>query len=239
MAQMTAVILAGGLGTRLRPFTYTIPKPLLPIGERPALEILMTTIVRCGVDRVTLCLGYLAPLVIAFVQSRPNWRSAIDFVVETEPLGTAGPLRLVRDLPEHFIVVNGDTVTDLDFAALDRFHRDRGAAITVFSPRIEEQVDYGLLEIEPGSDRVRRYVEKPVRALDVSSGVYVVSRHVLRHLPDAGRCDMPEVIGRVLQAGEIVAAFRPSGVYWRDIGRQDHFEAANREMREHPERFAT
>jgi NDP-sugar pyrophosphorylase family protein len=238
MAEMAAVILAGGFGTRLRPYTYTIPKPLLPIGERPVLEMLIGALTRSGVERITLCLGYLAPLVIAFVQSRADWQPTIDFVIETEPLGTAAPLRLVRDPPEHFLVVNGDTLTDLDFAALDRFHRDRRAAITVFAPRIEDQVDYGLLDIEPGSDRVRRYVEKPLRALDVSSGIYAVSRQVLRHLPATGRCDMPKVVERVLAAGDLVAAFRPPGVYWRDIGRQDHFEAANREIRDHPERFA-
>jgi mannose-1-phosphate guanylyltransferase len=211
---------------------------LLPIGERPVLQILIAALARSGVDRVTLCLGYLAPLVIAFVQSRKDWSVAVDVVIESEPLGTAAPLRLIKDLPEHTLVINGDTITDLDFAAMAGVHRARAASVTIFSPRIEERLDYGLLEIEAGSDRVRGYIEKPVRAFDVSSGVYVVARAALRYLPPAGRFDMPELIGCVLAAGEAVVAYRPTGVYWRDIGRQDHFEAANRDMTEFPERFA-
>ena len=234
---MRAVVLAGGLGTRLRPYTYSIPKPLLPIGQRPVLEILLTALARSGVERVTLCLGYLASLVIAFVESRKDWRMAIDFVTEAEPLGTAAPLRLIADPPDSFLVVNGDTVTDLDFAAMERFHGACGAAITVFAPCLQEQIDYGLIEIEPESDRVGRYIEKPLRSFHVSSGIYAFSAAALRHIPKTGRFDMPDVIASALAAGDLVAAFRPSGVYWRDIGRQDHFEAANRDIREQPERF--
>jgi NDP-sugar pyrophosphorylase family protein len=238
MTKLTAVILAGGLGTRLRPFTYAVPKPLVPIGERPVLEILIGALAGSGVDRIRLCLGYMAPLVIAFIQSRGDWQCGIDFVIEAEPLGTAAPLRLVADLPEDFLVVNGDTLTNLDFHALHRFHRERGAAITIFSPQVEERVDYGLLEIEPGSERIVRYLEKPLRTLDVSSGIYAISRDVLRYLPDSGRFDMPDLVRRAINGGELVTAFRSPGVYWRDIGRQDHLDAANREMRDSPERFA-
>jgi NDP-sugar pyrophosphorylase family protein len=232
---MHAVVLAGGLGTRLRPYTFTIPKPLLPLGDQPVLEILLRRLKASGVKSVTLCLGYLAPLLTAFAGNGERWDLQIFAVVESEPLGTGGPLRLVQNLPDDFIVVNGDTLTDLDFAELYRTHAKINAWATVFAPEVEEVTDYGVLEIDPNG-AVREYHEKPRRKLHVSSGIYVLSRRIIRYIPGDQRFDMPDLLRRAFADGHPVIAYR-SNAYWRDIGRPDHYEAADRDFRADPGRF--
>ncbi|MEA2782721.1 MAG: NDP-mannose synthase [Rhodospirillaceae bacterium] len=233
---MYAVILAGGLGTRLRPYTHSIPKPLLPLGERPVLEILLHRLKDCGVSSACLSLGYLAPIIKAFVGTGERWGMDISCIIEEQPLGTAAPLRLVPDLPADFFVVNGDTLTDLDFAKLHRTHRDSNAWATVFTPEIEEVTDYGIIEIAPGDDSVARYIEKPKRRFHVSSGIYALSRRIIDYIPASGRFDMPDLVQRAIAEGRPVRAFR-ADAYWRDIGRLDHFEMANRDFVATPERF--
>ena len=141
---MDAVLLAGGRGTRLAPLTLTVPKPLLPLGERPIIDILITQLAAAGVTRIFVCLGYLAPLMQAFLGDGSRWGLAIEPVIEETPLGTAGGLRLVRGLGEDFFVVNGDTLTDLDFRALAARHRADDAWATLFTPWVDEKIDYGL-----------------------------------------------------------------------------------------------
>ncbi len=233
---MFAVVLAGGLGTRLRPYTYAIPKPLLPLGDRPVLEILLHRLKAAGVTDVALCLGYMAPLMSAFVGGGERWGLNISCVVETEPLGTAGPLQLIPDLPERFIVANGDTLTDLDFQEMHAFHLAREAWLTAFAPEIEDVTDYGILEVNGASGAIEEYIEKPRRTFHVSSGIYVISKPMLRYLPKGRRFDMPDLVRCALAEGRPVFAYRAKA-YWRDIGRMDHFEAANRDFQADPERF--
>jgi NDP-sugar pyrophosphorylase family protein len=233
---MHAVVLAGGLGTRLRPYTYTIPKPLLPLGERPVLDILLHRLRAGGVTSVTLCLGYLAPLINAFVGNGEAWGLTIASVIEAEPLGTAGPLRLVTGLPDDFIVVNGDTLTDLDFRKLCDEHRSARAAATVFTPEVENVIDYGIIELDEATGDIRGYVEKPRQTYRVSSGIYALSRRVIDFIPAGNRYDMPDLIRRAIGEGGVVKAYRAKA-YWRDIGRLDHFEAANRDFQADPGRF--
>lgn len=232
---MHAVVLAGGLGTRLRPYTHTIPKPLLPLGDRSVLEILVTRLRACGVSHVTLCLGHMAPLIAAFVGDGARWGLSIDSVIEEQPLGTAGALRLIKHLPSDFFVVNGDTLTDLDFAAFHAEHRSTGAWATLFAPAIDDVTDYGILELDHGSGAVRDYIEKPRRTFHVSSGIYVLSRQIVDFIPP-GRFDMPDLVRRALAEKKPVRAFA-SGAYWRDIGRPDHYEAATRDFLDQPARF--
>ncbi len=233
---MFAVVLAGGLGTRLRPYTYAIPKPLLPIGERPVLDVLLHRLKLTGVTDVALCLGYMAPLISAFVGEGERWDLNVSCVVEQEPLGTAGPLQLIHNLPEHFIVANGDTLTDLDFKQLHAFHRERESWLTAFAPEIEDLTDYGILDIEDANAAIKQYIEKPVRRFNVSSGIYAVAKRMLDYLPIGRRFDMPDLVSRALEDKRPVFAFRAKA-YWRDIGRMDHFEAANRDFQEDPGRF--
>ncbi|MGH6769838.1 MAG: nucleotidyltransferase family protein [Xanthobacteraceae bacterium] len=233
---MHAVVLAGGLGTRLRPYTYAIPKPLMPLGDRPVLDILLRRLKASGATSATLCLGYLAPLINAFVGSGEQWGLDISCVVEDEPLGTAGPLRLVPALPSDFIVVNGDTLTDLDFRELCDAHTRAGAWATVFTPEVENIVDYGIIELDVTSGAIVNYLEKPRRTYHVSSGIYVLSKRLIDYIPAGRRFDMPDLIRCVLTNGGLAQSFR-NNAYWRDIGRHDHFEAANRDFQADPSRF--
>jgi NDP-sugar pyrophosphorylase family protein len=235
MTAMDAVLLAGGRGTRLAPLTVTVPKPLLPLGERPIIDILIAQLAAAGVARVFVCLGYLAPLMQAFLGDGARWGVAIEPRIEAEPLGTAGALRTIEGLTDDFYVLNGDTLTDLDFPAMAAAHRSAGAMATLFTPWVDEQIDYGVVSIDAGG-ALTEYSEKPRRGYHVSSGVYVLSRRMLPLIPPAGAFDMPDLIRAAMAAGGQVACHRP-GAYWKDIGRLDHYEAATRDFEADPARF--
>jgi NDP-sugar pyrophosphorylase family protein len=236
MTAMDAVLLAGGRGTRLAPLTVTVPKPLLPLGDRPVIDILIAQLAATGVRRVCVCLGYLAPLMQAFLADGARWGVTIESRVEDEPLGTAGGLRLIDDLSDDFFVVNGDTLTDLDFAGLADVHRGAGAIATLFTPWVDEQIDYGVVTIDPATGALAEYLEKPRRGYHVSSGVYVLSRRILPLLPPAGAYDMPDLVRSAAAQGENVLC-HPVRAYWKDIGRLDHYEAATRDFEADPTRF--
>ncbi|HUZ14196.1 MAG TPA: nucleotidyltransferase family protein [Caulobacteraceae bacterium] len=233
---MDAVVLAGGRGTRLAPLTVSVPKPLLPLGERPIIDVLLTRLAAAGVARAVVCLGYLAPLMQAFLGDGSRWGLELETQVEAEPLGTAGGLRAVAGLGEDFLVVNGDTLTDLSFAELAAAHRREDAWATLFTPWVDEKVDYGVVAVDPQSGLVTDYQEKPRRGYHVSSGVYALSRRILALLPARGAYDMPDLIRAAMAEGRKVAAFDP-GAYWKDIGRLDHYEAATRDFEADPARF--
>jgi NDP-sugar pyrophosphorylase family protein len=232
---MDAVLLAGGRGTRLAPLTVTVPKPLLPLGERPIIDVLITQLAAAGVTRVFVCLGYLAPLMQAFLGDGSRWGVAIQPRIEAEPLGTAGGLRLADGLTDNFFVVNGDTLTDLDFTAMAAAHRAADAWATLFTPFVDEQVDYGVVSIDAGGD-LADYQEKPRRGYHVSSGVYVLSRRILTLIPPAGAFDMPDLIRAAMGEGRRVLA-HAAPAYWKDIGRLDHYQAATRDFEADPARF--
>jgi NDP-sugar pyrophosphorylase family protein len=232
---MDAVLLAGGRGTRLAPLTVTVPKPLLPLGERPIIDVLITQLAAAGVERVFVCLGYLAPLMMAFLGDGSRWGVTIEPRIEAEPLGTAGGLRAVEGLSDDFFVVNGDTLTDLDFRALAAAHRAASAWATLFTPFVDEKVDYGVVSIDAAGD-LTGYQEKPRRGYHVSSGVYVLSRRILGLIPPQGAFDMPDLIHAAMAAQRKVIA-HAADAYWKDIGRLDHYEAATRDFEADPARF--
>lgn len=235
MTAMDAVLLAGGRGTRLAPLTVTVPKPLLPLGERPIIDVLLAQLAAARVTRVFVCLGYLAPLMQAFLGDGSRWGLAIEPRIEAEPLGTAGGLRTLEGLSDDFFVVNGDTLTDLDFPAMAAAHREAGAVATLFTPWVDEQIDYGVVSIDEGG-ALTEYLEKPRRGYHVSSGVYVLSRRVLPLIPPTGAFDMPDLIRVAMAAGGKVVCHR-ADAYWKDIGRLDHYEAATRDFEADPGRF--
>ncbi len=236
MTVTDAVLLAGGRGTRLRPLTVTIPKPLLPLGERPIIDVLIAQLAAAGVRRVHVLLGYLAPLMLAFLGDGSRWGVSLVSATEDAPLGTAGGLRLLRGLGDDFYVVNGDTLTDLDFAGMAAAHRDADAWATLFTPWVDELVDYGVVSIDDATGALAGYVEKPRRGYHVSSGVYVLSQRILALIPPEGPFDMPDLIRAAMGQGRKVLAHRP-GAYWKDIGRLDHYEAASRDFEADPARF--
>jgi NDP-sugar pyrophosphorylase family protein len=220
-----AVILAGGRGRRLEPYTSVLPKPLMPVGDRAIIEMIVDRLVESGVEDVTLCVGYLAHLIEAVFNGRPRG-ARLSYVHEDTPLGTAGPLRLVDGLDGTFLVMNGDLLTDLDFAELVAVHRRAGNLVTIATHERRNVVDYGVLHTEPGeSPRLVSYEEKPETSLTVSMGVYVMEPEVLEHVPRSGYFDFPQLVQALLDDRLRVGTFPFSG-FWLDIGRRDDYEEA-------------
>jgi NDP-sugar pyrophosphorylase family protein len=222
-----AVILAGGRGTRLRPYTSILPKPLMPIGERSILEIVIEQLQRSGVVDVTLCVGYLSHLIRAVLDNRPDQSVPVKYVQEEGALGTAGPLRLVDGLEETFIVMNGDVLTTLDFARLLRYHNEQRNAVTIATHDRRIKIDYGVLHLDSQRPdaRIRGFEEKPEVISAVSMGIYVIEPWVVELIPRGRRFDFPELIQRLLDSEQPVGAYRYDGM-WFDIGREDDYELA-------------
>jgi NDP-sugar pyrophosphorylase family protein len=231
---MRAVILAGGLGTRLRPYTTVIPKPLVPIGDRPVLEHIIRSLVRAGVDRIDLCVNHLGELILIYLANAdiPS-EVRLTFHWEREPLGTAGALSTVPDLEGTFIVINGDVLTTLDYRALVEHHERQDAALTVAMRNKLVHIDLGVIEADDGV--VRNYIEKPALPYQVSMGVYVYDQRALAYLPE-GTCQFPDLVLRVLRAGERVAAFETNADWW-DIGTVGEYERAAADVERHPEKY--
>lgn len=232
---MRAVILAGGKGTRLRPYTAVLPKPLVPVAERPILELVIRQLAAHGFERVDLSVGHLGGLIKAYLESIELPRGIeLRYWWEDEPLGTAGALRRIDDLDEPFLVMNGDVLTTLDYAQLMRFHDGHEGDLTIATHRQQVDIDLGVIESEDGF--VTEYVEKPTMRFDVSMGVYVYEPSVLELIPER-RFDFPDVVDAMLAEGRKVAAYSGGGV-WFDIGTVGEHERAVAEIEAHPELFA-
>jgi NDP-sugar pyrophosphorylase family protein len=226
-AGLRAIILAGGKGTRLQPFTVSFPKPLVPLGDTPVLEVLMRRLIFFGITDVTLTLGHLAELIKAYFDHRKQLRerlTTLTFVQEDTPTGTAGSLSLIPGLDNTFLVMNGDLLTDLDFDALVRFHRQQGAALTIATHQRDIKIDLGVLEID-ADQRVIEYREKPTLSYRVSMGIYVYEPRVLGYIEHGQYLDFPDLVRRLLAAGESVRAY-PADCLWLDIGRPDDYARA-------------
>jgi NDP-sugar pyrophosphorylase family protein len=224
-----AVVLAGGRGTRLAPYTSVLPKPLMPVGERAILELVVEQLEACGITDITFCVGYLSHLIQAVFDNRENGHVAITYVREQEALGTAGPLRLVPDLDDTFVVLNGDVLTDLDYAELVAHHRANGNALTIATRDRPIKIDYGVLHLDgqlaASGRRIVGYEEKPELVSTVSMGIYVLEPSVLDHVPADGHFDVPDLVQALLAADEQVGAYRFDGL-WFDIGRKEDYERA-------------
>ena len=221
---MKAVVLAGGKGARLAPYTKILPKPLMPIGDMPILEILLRQMKRAGVDEVILTVGYLSGLLRAFFQDGERLGLRICYSFEDHPLGTAGPLSLIGGLEDTFLVTNGDVLTSLDIGALVRTHRESGAAATIATHCRKVHVDLGVIRYN-GSNEIIGYIEKPTYDFQVSMGVYVFEPRVLDYIPHNGYLDFPDLILKLIAAGERVNGYPFEG-YWQDLGRADDYEQA-------------
>jgi NDP-sugar pyrophosphorylase family protein len=224
---VSAVVLAGGRGTRLAPYTSVLPKPLMPIGESSILEIVLGQLNAHGITSVTLSVGHLSHLIKAVIGDRVADGVEISYVHEETALGTAGPLRLVSGLDSTFVVMNGDVLTTLDFNDLIRHHRREGNILTIATRERQIRIDYGVLELglNGSPDRVIGFTEKPEVRSSVSMGIYVVEPEALRLIPREGSFDFPDLVQALLRAGETVGAYRHEGL-WFDIGRRDDYEAA-------------
>lgn len=222
---MKAVILAGGQGTRLRPYTFSVPKPLLPLGDRPLLEYLIAQLARCAVQDIVLALGYHAELIKAYCGDGSRFGVRIGYVTEPHPLGTAGPIALCRSLldpREPFVLANGDIVTRLDFARLGQFHREQRAQLTIAYIHHTYQSPFGILQLQ--GNRVVGVQEKPRFVHPVSAGIYCVSPEAAALVPPDTATTMPELADTVRAGGGTVAAYEITE-FWRAFETRDHFEA--------------
>ena len=221
---MKAVVLAGGKGTRLAPYTKILPKPLMPIGEMPILEVLLRQMKYAGIEEVVMTVGHLAELMHAFFKDGSQWGLQISYSLEDFPLGTAGPLSLIRDLDDSFLVTNGDVLTTLDLSKLIAFHKAQGATATIAVHRRQVKIDLGVVQLDK-SCRINGYIEKPVYDYVVSMGIYVFEPRVLDFIPYSQYLDFPDLVLKLIAAGEKVLAF-PFDGYWKDLGRPDDYEQA-------------
>ena len=237
MSGKRVVILAGGKGTRLRPFTASFPKPLVPIGDMPILEVVLRQLASQGFEEVTLTLGHLAELIRAYVAQNKTLaeRLRISYVDEERPSGTAGSLAHVPDLDDTFLVMNGDVLTDLDFNALINAHRSSGAALTIAAHSQKVKIDLGILESNT-SNELTGYIEKPERSYEVSMGIYVYEPRVLSYIPPGAYLDFPELVHRLMEDGEKVHLHR-NNAFWLDIGRPDDYAKAQEIFANETERF--
>jgi len=222
---MKAVILAGGKGTRLAPYTRIFPKPMLPIGDKAILEILIYQMRRAGVDEVILTVGHLAGLMRAFFQDGSQFGVNICYSYEDHPLGTAGPLATVSSLDETFLVSNGDVLTTLDLRELIAFHKNNNGIATIATHHRQVRIDLGVVQTN-GDHTIVGYQEKPVIDYRVSMGVYVFEPEVLAYIPKGKYLDFPDLVKILIADGKRVLAFPFSG-YWMDLGRPDDYEQAN------------
>lgn len=223
-----AVILAGGKGTRLAPFTFAFPKPLVPVGDTPILDVIVRQLAHAGVKHITMAVGHLAELIMAYFSSKQYPGLRIDYSREEAPLGTAGPLSLIEDLDETFLVLNGDILASLDFQHLIAHHQAGNGCATIASYRKELKIDLGVLEVDEDG-RLRGYREKPVYDFRVSMGVYVFEPKVLTLLRGGERCDLPDLVIRILAAGQNLLVY-PFDGFWLDIGRPEDYARAVEEM---------
>ncbi len=221
-----AMILAGGKGTRLRPLTFNIPKPLLPVGERSILEILVERLRESGIRDIVLSVGYRAELVRAFCGDGSRFGVRFHYVDEEKPLGTAGPLASLEDYldpDEGILLMNGDIVTGLDFSELAAFHEEHGFELTIAYKEVRETSPFGVLQVD--DHRVQEIVEKPTVVHNASSGIYALSGSAIREVPKDRFYTVPELATLLMDAKRAVGAFRIDA-YWLGVERFPQLEEA-------------
>jgi len=234
---MKTVILAGGKGTRLAPYTTIFPKPLVPIGDRPILEVIIRQLVRQGLGDIILSVGHLGELIEAYFQNghRNIPGLSLEYFREKQPLGTAGSLAMIAGLDETFMAMNGDILTTLDYQSLIKHHRESQAALTIAMHQKDVKIDLGVLETNERGE-LTTYREKPLYSFAVSMGIYVYEPHVLSYLPKGQYMDFPDLVKLLLNKGEKISGF-PSQDYWLDIGRREDYELAQLEFSSRAEEF--
>lgn len=230
-----AVILAGGKGARLKPFTMSIPKPLLPLGDMPIVEVVIRQLVAAGFDRIVFTLGHLSHLFEGWLGDGAKWGARIEYIVEDEPLGTAGSLGLLKDTEDNLLVMNGDILTTLDYRRLFDEHTSREAWGTIALSQREVKIDYGVVKAS-ADGTLGEYVEKPVISYNVSMGINMLSRRALRLIPAGNRFDLPELMLAIKASGNPVHCHK-TDCYWQDIGRFDDYESASADFVQDPSRF--
>jgi NDP-sugar pyrophosphorylase family protein len=228
---MRAIILAGGKGTRLRPYTTTIPKPLVPVGDMAIMEIVIRQLSHAGFDHITVAVNHQAQLIRAYFEDGARWGVTMDYSLEDKPLSTMGPLRLIDNLPDHFLVMNGDVLTDLNYADFYRSHMAGGATGTIATYQRDTKIDFGVIEYNQDRNQIVGFVEKPVEHFCVSMGIYAFSKEVIQLIPEGVPFGFDDLMLKLIATEQDVRAY-PFDGYWLDIGRPDDYDKANNEFDE-------
>jgi NDP-mannose synthase len=223
-----AIILAGGKGTRLKPYTISLPKPLVPIGEMPILEIIIKQLQKYGFNHITIAVNHMADIIKAFFGDGSKWDIKIDYSQESKPLSTMGPLTLIKDLPENFLVMNGDILTDLNFKAFFDLHTSKGSNFTIASFQRKDKIDYGVLRADT-QNRLIEFEEKPDYEFLVSMGIYMVNKNVISNIPSDTYFGFDHLMKLLIAKGENPVIHNHNGI-WFDIGRPSDYDLAIHEL---------
>ena len=220
---MNVLILAGGKGLRLRPYTTVLPKPLMPLGEKPIMERIINQLKNFGYRKIYISVGYLSSLIMAYFGDGKKFGVEIEYVVEEKPLGTAGPISLLSNINEPFLVLNGDLVTNLDFRKIYEYHINNKAFLTIGVHRLTYQIPLGFLDMT--NNIINNYIEKPEKKYNVSMGVYVCSSSVAQMLNVNEKIDFPDLTKKAIRKGEKVIGYE-NNADWIDVGRPEEYEKA-------------
>lgn len=221
---MRAIILAGGKGTRLMPYTTIFPKPMLPIGDVPILDIIIRQLKKYGFREVTLAVGYLAELLMAYFNDGGKYDIIINYSKEEIPLGTAGPLKNINNLQGPFLVMNGDILTNLNYQKLIEFHNQSDAIATIAMHKKTINIDLGVIKLDNES-QIMDYREKPTYDFVVSMGIYIFEDRVLDYIDENKKLDFPDLVKILLRSGEKIRGFLSDDI-WLDIGRHEDYQKA-------------
>lgn len=233
---MKVIILAGGKGRRLNPYTVVLPKPLMPVGDFPILEILLRQLKESDLVDITLAVGHLGNLIEAYCGDGSKWGIKIKYSFEDKPLGTIGPLKLLGGLDHTFMVMNGDLLTTLDFLDLIEYHKKQKAVATVGALKRWVDIDFGVIQKSKDADKMKNYIEKPRLSYLVSMGIYLFEPQILEFIPKEKKFDFPDLMQLLLKKDKEVAIYH-SDDFWLDIGRPDDYQRAVEEFEKNRTRF--
>lgn len=230
-----AIILAGGAGSRLHPYTIVLPKPLMPVGQYSIIEIIIRQLSFYGFDHITLTVNQKAEIIPALLGDGSKWKIKIDYSFENKPLNTMGPLKLINDLPENFLVMNGDVLTDLDFNQFYHFHMMKSSLFTIAAKERIEKIEYGVIESDHDG-YLSAFKEKPHNSYDISMGIYMANKSILKYIPAGTSFGFDHLMLQMLEKKQAVLLHKHAG-YWLDIGNPDDYSRANDAFNENKKKF--
>lgn len=232
---MKVVILSGGKGRRLYPYTVVLPKPLMPIGDFPILEVILRQLKNCDLTDITIAVGHLGNLIQAYFGNGKKLGVNIEYSFEEKPLGTVGPLTLIPGLNKTFMLMNGDLLTTLDYLKLINYHKKQKPTATISAQKRSVDVDFGVIQRDK-DDQMVKYLEKPKLSYTVSMGIYVFEPEILGLLPKDEKFDFPDLMHLLLKKEKKVAIYNSTD-FWLDIGRPDDYQKAVEEFEKNKEKF--
>ena len=229
-----AIILAGGKGTRLKPYTVSLPKPLVPLDDTPILEVIIKQLKKAGFNHLTIAVNHMSEIIKEFCGDGSKWSIHIDYSLEKKPLSTMGPLKIINDLPDNFLVMNGDILTNLDFRKFYSDHIKHNKIFTISSFDRKELVDYGVLETK--NEILMKLEEKPVKSYEVSMGIYMMSKEALDYIPSDKEFGFDDLMWSLLKKNKEVRVIKFKD-YWQDIGRPSDYSQASKDFKEFKKNF--